>query len=336
MDEWYADAHSDIPSSVVVERERGREQVIAEDFLRGMRAGSIGFRVMATIVDDEYLPELGLRRGLKSVIAMRQEIEETDALDLVTTSADVESVDAAEPISLLLSLEGAEPFAGDLDMIDVFYDLGLRLVTLTHSRRNAVGDGCFYSPRPAGQPGGITDFGVEVIDRFEELGIVLDVSHLNGPGFWDVIEFADGPIVASHSNCRSLADHPRNLQDEAIEAVASTGGVVGVMAIDDFLSDSDHDATLEDFVDHVEYLVDLVGFDHVCLGFDFVGYLAKYRPEWDPGDLPFGGMATGLERDATVSEIGPALRDRGFDDSAISAISHGNLLRVIGEVLQPV
>jgi len=138
MNEWYADAHSDLPSSVIVERERGRDQVIAENYLEGMRRGSIGFRVMATIVDDEYLPELGLRRGLKSFVGLRREIEETDGLELVTTAEAVEAVDGSGPISVLLSLEGVEPFAGDLDMVDVFYDLGLRLVTLTHARRNAL------------------------------------------------------------------------------------------------------------------------------------------------------------------------------------------------------
>lgn len=334
MNEWYADAHSDLPSSVIVERERGRDQVIAENYLEGMRRGSIGFRVMATIVDDEYLPELGLRRGLKSVVGMRREIEETDGLELVTTAEAVEAVDGSGPISVLLSLEGVEPLAGDLDMVDVFYDLGLRLVTLTHARRNAAGDGAFYSPRPSGKPGGVTDFGVDLLRRLEDLGIVIDISHLNEPGFWDVLEFANGPIIASHSNCRALADHPRNLTDDAMEAVASTGGVIGVMAIDDFLTGSDHAATIDDFIDHIERIVDLIGIDHVCLGLDFFDYLASYRPEWDPDDLPFGGLAEGLERDADVADIGPALRVRGFDDTEINAIAHGNLLRVIGEVLQ--
>lgn len=334
MADWYADAHSDIPSSVLRERDRGRDRVIAADFLDGMRAGGIGFRVMATIVDDDYLPELGLRRGLDAFVATRREVATTDALTLATTAEDVLAAGSPDPVTVLLSLEGVEPLAGDLAMLDVFYELGLRLVTLTHSRRNAAGDGSFYAPRPAGEPGGITDFGVEVVRRLEELGVVIDVSHLNEPGFWDVLEFADGPIIASHSNCRERVDHPRNLSDEAVEAVADTGGVVGVMAIDDFLTPPGTRASIEDYLDHVERLVDRVGVQHVCLGFDFFDYLADYRPTWDRDDLPFGGMPAGLREDADVAAVGPALRDRGFDDDAVGAITHGNLRRVIADALE--
>ncbi len=333
MDDWYADAHSDIPSAVIKERARGRDHVIAEDFLPGMRSGSIGFRVMATIVDDDYLPELGLRRGLKTFVAMHREITTTDGLELATTANDVRQAGSTGPVTVLLSLEGAEPLAGDLDMLDVFHELGLRLVTLTHSRRNAAGDGSFYSPQPTGSPGGITDFGVELIERLEELGIAIDVSHLNEPGFWDVIEFTEGPVIASHSNARQLADHPRNLSDEAIEAIAATGGLVGVMAISDFVTPPGEPATLEDVIDHIERIVDLVGIDHVCLGLDFYDYLAPYRPDWDADDLPFGGLAAGLDGDPAVADIGPALRDRGFDNDAVAAITHANLVRVLSAVL---
>lgn len=334
MEDWYADAHSDIPSAVIEEHDLGRSRVIAEDFLPGMRSGSIGFRVMATIVDDDYLPELGLRRGLKTFVAMHREIDATDGLELATTPDDVRAAGEADAVTVLLSLEGAEPFVGDLDTVDVFYEMGLRLVTLTHSRRNAVGDGSFYSPRPTGTPGGITDFGVELIDRLEDLGVAIDLSHLNAPGFWDAIEFADGPVIASHSNCRALCDHPRNLTDDAIEAVAGTGGVVGVMAISDFVTPSGEHATIADVIDHVERIVDLVGIEHVCLGLDFCDYLAHYRPEWDANDLPFGGLVEGLDGDPAVADVATLLRDRGFGEDAVAAITHENLLRVLTAVLE--
>ncbi len=324
------DAHSDLLSVVVRERAAGREGVIAEEFLPGMAAGGIDARVAAIFVDDEHLPEGALRRGLDAAVALRREVGSTDALALATTAADLRPDGAAEH-ALVMGMEGAEPLRGDLAVLEAFHELGLRVLTLTHSRRNAAGDGCFYEPTRSGEPGGLTPFGVELVERCESLGVVVDVSHLNVPGFRDAIEVADAPLLASHSNCRALCDHPRNLTDEQLAAVAETGGVVGVMAVADFVAPDD--PTLEDVLDHVEHAVEVAGVEHVGFGFDFFEYLAPYRAGWDPADPPFGGTAAGLGGDAAVAAVPAALRERGFDDDEVAALCRGNLHRVFEAVL---
>lgn len=333
------DAHSDLLSVVVRERAAGRDRVVAEAFLPGMAAGGIAARVAAIFVDDEYLPEGALRRGLDAAVALRREVEATDELALATTAGDLEAVggpaDRRPPDgaahTLVMGMEGAEPLRGDLAVLEAFHRLGLRVLTLTHSRRNAAGDGSFYEPTRSGRPGGLSPFGVELVERCEALGVVVDVSHLNVPGFRDAVEVADGPVLASHSNCRALCDHPRNLTDEQLGAVADTGGVVGVMAIADFVAADD--PTLEDVLDHVEHAVEVAGVEHVGFGFDFFEYLAPYRSGWDADDPPFGGTAAGLEDDAAVGALPAALRERGFAADEVAALCFENLRRVFESVL---
>ena len=325
------DAHSDLLSVVVRERAAGHEGVVADRFLDGMRAGGVATRVAAIFVDDAHLPEGALRRGLDAAVALRREVAETPALSLATSAGDLRDGGADDGVTLLLGMEGAEPLTGDLAVLEAFHALGLRVLTLTHARRNAAGEGSAYEPTRSGEPGGLTPFGLDLVDRCAELGVVVDVSHLNAPGFWDAVDAAPGPLVASHSNCRALCDHPRNLTDEQLAAVAGTGGVVGVMAVADFV---DPDApTLDRLLDHVEHAVDVAGVDHVGFGLDFFEYLAPYRAGWSADDPPFGGHVEGLDGDADVAAIPTALRERGFDDDAVDRLCRRNFQRVVEAVL---
>lgn len=327
------DAHSDLLYSVVRERATGRTNVVEQDFLPGMRAGGIALRVAAVYVDAEYVPEMALRRGLGIVEAFHREIEETPGLRAAETAVDVRrgATADADDVTLILGMEGAEPLVGDLPLLDVFYRLGLRLVTLTHSRRNAVGDGAPFEPRPSGTPGGLSPFGVGLVERMGELGMVVDVSHLNETGFWDVIEVADAPVIASHSNCRALKDHSRNLTDEQIAAVAETGGVVGVNALQVYLGDDDPD--LARVLDHVEHAVEVAGVGHVGFGFDFYGYNLDYMSAAEREYMIDVAPAEGLADDAAVAGLAPALLDRGFDRDDAERILQGNFVRVFEDVL---
>lgn len=323
------DAHSDLLSVVADEHARGEEPVAIERFLPGMADGRIATRVTAIFVEEAHLPEGALRRGLDAAVALHRAVEGSDALTLATTVDDLRPGPAEH--TLLLGMEGAEPLQGDLSVLDAFHRLGLRVLTLTHSRRNAAGDGCFYRPTRSGEPGGLTPFGLDLVDRCAELGIVVDLSHLNVPGFHDAIEATEGPVMASHSNCRAICDHPRNLTDEQLAAVAETGGVVGVMAVAAFVDPDE--PTLERLLDHVEHAVDVVGVDHVGFGFDFFEYLAPYRADWSADDPPFGGHVDGLDGDADVAALPGALRDRGFAAEEVAKLCRGNFERVVGAVL---
>lgn len=325
----YFDAHSDMLSNVTDERALGRRGVIADEFLPGMAASRIEYRVAAVFIDDSYLPEQALRRAITMIAALYRELETTDAIRLATAAPALDRVNE-QTHTLVLGLEGAEPLMGELSTLDIFHRLGVRLLTLTHSRRNAVGEGCFYDDRRTGTRGGITEFGLDVIERLDELGIVLDVSHLNQTGFWDVVEFVDYPFIASHSNCRAIHDHPRNLTDAQLKAIADAGGVIGLTPVAGFIGP---DPTIEDFLAHVDHAVDVAGVDHVGFGFDFYEYMAKHRAGWDPDDPPFGGMATGIESDAEVQNLAPALRDRGFDAQAVAKLTHENFLDSFQKIL---
>jgi membrane dipeptidase len=327
------DLHSDIPYAVVRERAKGREGVIAEDFLPEMDAGGITGRVIAVYVDEEYLPELALRRALRTLEAIRKEIEDTPELALATTGEAVSESTDSEKRALVVGMEGAEALRGDLSMLDAFHRLGLRVLTLTHSRRNAVGDGSFFTPTRSGTPGGLSPFGTDVVARANDLGILLDVSHLNEVGFWDVLEFTDGPAIASHSNCRALRDHPRNLTDEQLEAIADGGGLVGITAVGRFLVDEDERPTIEDYLDHVEHAVDVAGPAHVGVGFDFVEYLRPYLSDAERERLPDPMPVEGLRGDADVANLAARLSERGFEDAAVSRILRDNSMRIFAAAL---
>lgn len=327
----YFDVHSDMLKQVLAEREKGRSQVIAKDFLPGMEASNIDFRVAGMKVDTDYLPEMGLRRALKLTNAMYQELAETPNIELATTSSQIRNARETDTYTFMLGLEGAAPYAGDIDLVDIFFRLGVRLVTLTHSRRNAVADGCFLTPHRSGTPSGITAFGADVLNRLQELGTVIDVSHLNVTGFWDVIELTEGPIVASHSNSRAVHDHPRNLTDDQIKAIADTGGIVGVTPLADFVADDG--PTTAEFLAHLDHMVDLVGTDHVGFGFDFFEYLTPYYSDWDDDDPPYNGTVEGVGEDAEVQSINSRLRERDFQAQEIDRLTHRNFLRIFEEIL---
>lgn len=328
----FFDAHSDYLSRVLNERDAGREHIMEADLLPGMATGGIDYRVLAIFVEGEYLPEKALHRALNVAVAFHRELDETAKFEAVTAASEDTWVHDGDARTVILGMEGAEPLMGDLDVLDVFYRLGLRILTLTHSRRNAAADGAFYEDRRSGTAGGITDFGVELIDRLGELGIVLDVSHLNRPGFWDVVELRDRPFVASHSNCAELHDHPRNLTDDQLRAVADADGVVGLAPLAEFVGDGDGDGGLPEFLDHVEHAVDVAGPDHVGFGFDFFEYLIPYRSTWDPDDPPFT-LVEGVEGDEDVQAIARGLADRGYDPDTIRKIAADNMKRIFETTL---
>jgi membrane dipeptidase len=325
------DAHSDLPFQVVREREGGREAVVENDFLPGMLTGGVATRVAAIYLDETYLPEGALHRALVVLSELHRDVAESDGVELATTAREVANAEETEAVTLILGMEGAEPLMGDARLLDSFYRSGLRLLTLTHSRRNAVGDGTALSSSVRGTPGGLSDTGIEVVERAQRLGVVVDVSHLNDPGLGDALSVADQPLVASHSNCRALCDHPRNLTDDRIEAIADTGGVVCITAVGSFLAEESPD--VDDFCDHVEHAVEVAGVDHVGLGFDFFEYLGEYLSERERARMDGIATTDGLRDDEGVPAVPARLRDRGFSAEAVAAICRDNLRRVFRQVL---
>lgn len=325
------DAHSDLLYAIVREHDLGNEGVIEDRFLEAMHAGGVDMRVMPIFLDAEEAREPSTRRALAIAEAFHREVEETEALEKATTAADVRAGADSDAVTLILGMEGAEPLSGDLAVLDAFYRLGLRVLGLTHSRRNMAADGSFYEPTPSGTPGGISAFGVDVLEHCVDHGIVVDVSHLNEPGFWDVVEFIDGPFVASHSNCQALHDHPRNLTDDQLRAVAEAGGVVGVNALQLFLHGDD--PNLATVVEHVEHAVDVAGVDHVGFGFDFYDYNLDYLSPVVSERKIDVSAARGLRGDTDVASLYGALVTAGFEPGAAQKLLKRNFVRVFEAVL---
>jgi membrane dipeptidase len=220
-------------------------------------------------------------------------------------------------VTAIVHLEGAEPLAADLSNLEQWYERGLRSVGLVWSRPNAFAEGVpFRFPSSPDTGPGLTEAGRELVRACNRLGILVDLSHLNEAGFWDVQRLSDAPLVATHSNAHALCASSRNLTDRQLDAVRDSGGVVGVNFAVAFLrEDGRNDAAtpITEIVRHIDYFVERMGIDHVAFGSDFDG--ATISEE-------LGGVA-GLPK------LVSALSDAGYDDAALAKVTHENWLRVL-------
>ncbi len=233
---------------------------------------------------------------------------------LVRRAEDIVRARATGKIAGVAGLEGAEALDASLGALRQFYRLGVRNLGLAWNYRNAACDGVAESRTN----GGLTEFGVKVVEECNRLGMLLDVSHLSPAGVADVLAVSQQPIIASHSNAYALCDHPRNLTDAQMEAIAAKGGVIGVTFVNAFLNRENPEATtVDDVVAHIEYMLGVVGPEHVSIGSDFDGCTT-------PTDL---GDAT------SYPLITQKLVERGHDAKVIRKILGENLLRVMQQVL---
>jgi membrane dipeptidase len=223
-----------------------------------------------------------------------------------------------DQMTAIVHMEGAEPLAPDLSNLERWYERGLRSIGLVWSRPNAFAEGVpFRFPSTPDTGAGLTDAGRELVRACNRLGILVDLSHLNEAGFWDVQRISDAPLVATHSNAHALSPASRNLTDAQLDAIRDSGGVVGVNFAVTFLREdgrAEPATSIAEIVRHIDYLVERMGIDHVAFGSDFDGALI-------PDEL--GGVA-GLPK------LVEALRDAGHGDAAIAKLTHENWLRVLG------
>jgi membrane dipeptidase len=224
---------------------------------------------------------------------------------IARTAAEVEAAKEAGQLAVILAVENSEVLEGSLYALRALHRLGVRSLGLTHHPRARAADGCEEEE----YGGGLTRFGRRLVALMNELGVVVDVSHLSERGFWDVLEVAERPILASHSNCRALCDHPRNLTDDQLWALAENGGVVGITFVPAFV---DPEApSLERLLDHLEHAIQVAGIDHAGLGSDFDG----------------GG--TVLTDAAGYPQITAGLLARGYTPDQVRQVLGANHLRVL-------
>lgn len=238
---------------------------------------------------------------------------------IVRTAAELTTCLDDGTLAMILHFEGADTIDTDLHALHTFYAAGLRSLGIVWSRDNAFGTGVpFNFPDSPDIGPGLTEAGKRLVQACNELGIMIDLSHLNEKGFWDVAELSNAPLVATHSNAHALAASPRNLTDAQLQAVAQSNGVVGINYHKGFLRKdgrSDKKTSLKQIVRHVDYIANLIGVEHVALGSDFDG----------------ASMPENLKDVAGLPKLLKALRKSGHDDESLKKITHQNWVRVLGD-----
>ncbi len=321
------DAHLDLLKDLLYQQKKGRRKVLETDYLEDFKQGGINVVVSSVFVDDLYLPEMALRHALDQISSLYRELEECgDSFALCRNGSEINAAIEGGKIAIILSFEGVEPLGQDLHLLQIFYELGVRLIGLTWSRLNYAADGSRFLQQKRGTEGGLTEFGVQIMGFAERKGMLIDISHINDRGFWDVISITSVPLIASHSNCRSLNDIPRNLSDEMIKAVAETGGVIGINAVSIIASVSDEKSHLGCLVDHMEHITALAGADHVGFGFDLCKKIdVTHEMAREPFDI--------LNDYSDVGKLVDIMITRGFTESEIIKICGGNFMRLFSQVL---
>jgi membrane dipeptidase len=290
----------------------------------------VGLQVCPVFVELEHLPEGALRVALRHCGAFHRLLRlNRGRVRPVFARDDLEG----EGIGLMLSLEGVEPLGSDPSLIDVFWQLGVRMVGLTWNRRNAFADG-------AAERGGLSTLGVELVRRLVALGAIIDLAHASEQTFADVLEHSGGAaVVVSHAGCRAVCETPRNLSDDQLRGLAERGGVLGIMALP--LAVDPTRPTLERLVDHIDHAVVVMGIEHVGLGGDFIRQLfesggTRISPREATLAPPGLDVRRGLDElpgPEHYPRLVQALRARGYDGDRLAAILGGNLLRLFRETL---
>ncbi|MDO1584169.1 dipeptidase [Rhizobium oryzicola] len=332
------DGHNDVLLRI---RCSGRADAV-EGFLNGEEGGHIDLPRaraggLAGGLCAIYIPSPGMNKdangdflapdqpsALNETLAMARllfdiERQANGALKVCRNVADIREAMGRGAFAAVLHIEGAEAVGADLDALYVLHQAGLRTLGPVWSRPNVFAYGVpFRFPSTPDIGPGLTAAGEDLIRACNELKIMIDLSHMNEQGFWDIAKLSKAPLVASHSNAHALCGHSRNLTDRQLDAIRDTGGLAGINYGVLFLRQDgikNPDTPLDLLADHVAYIADRIGIDHVGLGSDFDGTTV-------PDDLK---DAAGLPK------LVAALKARGFDEEAMTKIAHGNWLRVLGQ-----
>ena len=244
--------------------------------------------------------------------AKEQVKENADEIEIACTFDDIKRCEAQKKTAAILTVEEGGVLNGKMERLDMLYANNIRLMTLLWNYENCLGYPNSREKEVMGK--GLKPFGIETVERMGELGMIVDVSHASDGTFWDVLRYAASPVVASHSNCRSICNHPRNLSDEMIRALAEKGGVSGLNLYGVFL-DGKNESTVEAMTAHVLHMINKGGSEFAAIGTDFDG---------------FGGMEREDIADITQMEkLWYALKKKGISEHQLEKICNGNALRIM-------
>ncbi len=348
------DSHIDTMQRVLIDHAdlTQRSSVGHVDFPR-LREGGVNAPFFALWVPTYYKGAEAVRRTLDLRDAMQKVLDEhPDQIALALNASDIERITKSGKIAAIIALEGGHQIDDDLRVLRVYYQLGVRAMTLTHFRNNNWADSSTDKP----VHNGLTDFGKQVVREMNRLGMIVDVSHISDKTFYDAVAVSTKPVLATHSSCRALSDVPRNMTDDMLRALAKNGGVIGInfgegflnpkdaeklrqavnnisytepnltgKALDDYAAQEMHKdmapkqafATIDDAVAHIDHAVKVAGIDHVGIGSDFDGITSPPK---------------GLEDISKMKALAAALRAKGYSEQDVRKIMGLNTLRLIREV----
>ncbi|HEU0273820.1 MAG TPA: membrane dipeptidase [Candidatus Udaeobacter sp.] len=326
------DMHFDLLMDLYEKRER--ENVLETEFLSELEAGNVGVVGAAIYIEDCYLPDAGLRVALDQIARLYIEVERCQRFAICKTYHEIETARNHGKIALLITMEGAEPLGTDLNLLRVFYELGLRSIGLTHARSNAAGHGGIFAASGS-SPEGLSSFGRDLVRECEALGVMIDLAHINPAGFNDILSMTTRPPIVSHTNARRYYDIERNITDEQIKMIGERRGVIGINSV--LVSPMKEESSMDRYVDHIEHVADLIGIDGVAIGFDFFEFIYSQWPESAKKELA-AKLTTPhfipeLRNHSHAANLARKLIQRGFSDEHIERILRGNWLRIFQEWL---
>lgn len=321
-----------------------------------MREGGMNGIFFSIWIDGRILGPPAIQKALDEIAAVHENVRRFPQLMLFArTAADVRRAHAEGKIAALIGVEGGHMVGNDIRIVQIFADLGVRYMTLCHFYNNEWADSS--TDRPAHN--GLTDFGKKIVREMNRQGMLVDISHVSDKTFYDALEVSQAPLIASHSSCRALCDHPRNMSDGMIKALAAKGGVIQINYERSFIDQAYKDAYKRETGGVVPLMTDLIkkcGNDGACLAREMTELAKKLTAE---GKLPhvsweriidhidhalklvgadhvglgsdFDGavMPEGMEDCSKLPKITQALLDRGYSDADIRKVLGGNTLRLL-------
>ncbi|NHM31310.1 dipeptidase [Neobacillus terrae] len=281
----------------------------------------------------------GMEDSIQWLAAAQQQFDSFDWLVKATKGEHIRHAKREGKVAGMVTTQDTVWLGTDLENLENMYKFGLRVIQLTYNQHNHVGAGCTER-----NDAGISNFGVKFIKKMNELGILVDTGHTGRQSTLDACEISDAPVIASHTACKAVSGHARGKDDYTLEAIAKTGGVIGVVTVPQFLNQEKERPDMDDFLDHVDHLVKLVGIEHVGIGTDWPMNMPLFIQEMiatkiaptigfrAQDKLPTSDSLLGFEQYIEAINITRGLVSRGYKDKQIKLILGENWMRVIEQV----
>lgn len=313
------DAHADIWHNVAEKSKAGERDIFVKHHLEKFNKGGITSAIFAVYVNHNENRLIHQTKLLEQLKYLAIELHRNkDVLKLVLNYNDLEIARIENKIGVIIGLEGLTYIEKDPEYLYLLHQLGARHAMLTHNDDNELGIGA--KSRSAM---GITENGKKAIKIMEELNMIVDISHCNERTFWDVMDIATTPVIASHNNARALSATHKNLSDEQLMAIKESGGVVGINVLNNHISLEKDMQNINRVADHIDYIVDKVGIDAMGFGFDFMDYFVRGKEK----------ELKGFENVGKTQDLIEILKNRGYKLEDIEKIKYKNFYRVINQVL---